>query len=122
MIFKKATRYFMVFFYAAAGLAHFFTPSFFLAIVPPSLPLPLVLVYISGFFELLFGIALLTKYKKWGAYGLILLLIAVFPANIYLAISPEAQEALETSKQMAILRLPFHFLFIGIAYWHSKKD
>ena len=53
---------------------------------------------------------------------LILLLIAVFPANIYLAISPIAQETFGTSQTIAVTRLPFQFLFIWMAYTQTKDD
>ena len=87
-------------------------------IVPPILPYKLSLVYISGFFEILFGIMLLFPYTRYiAAWGLIMLLIAVFPANIYLAMTNGA--ALNTTPLIAWGRLPFQFVFIGIAYRHS---
>jgi uncharacterized membrane protein len=52
---------------------------------------------------------------------LILLLLAVFPANIHLVLDSDAQTALNISQTAAIVRLPFQALFIGIAYWHTKK-
>ena len=118
---KKGMRYVMAILFPLVGFTHFTNSSFFLVIVPPALPWHTSLVYISGFFEILFGIGLLTKYRKQAAYGLILLLIAVFPANIYLAISPIAQAALETSQSIAIVRLPFQFLFIWMAYSQTKN-
>ena len=60
------------------------------------------------------------KYRFYGAVGLILLLIAVFPANIYLALSKEAQEAIGASQQIAIWRLPIQGLLIWTAYWIRK--
>ena len=81
-------------FYVLVGIKHFIDPNFFLAIVPPYLPYHLELVYISGLFEILFGVMILfPKYRYWGSVGLILLLIAVFPANIYLFQSVEAQKS-----------------------------
>lgn len=109
----------MSFAYIWVGTRHFLDPNFFLSIMPPYLKWHLVLVYISGAFEIIFGIGLLTKYRKYAAWGLILLLIAVFPANIYLVYSEEAQLVLKISKEMAIIRTPFQLVFIGIAYWHS---
>ena len=106
-------------FYISIGLSHFTDPNWFLQIVPPYLPYKLDLVYISGFFEIIFGIMLITpSLKHYAAWGLILLLIAVFPANIYLAQTNGA--AMNTSPLVAWARLPFQFLFIGIAYWHTK--
>ena len=64
---------------------------------------------------------MIEKYRKVAAWSLILLLIAVYPANIYLAYDENAQKALEISSFMASwVRLPLQFVFIGIAYWHSK--
>ena len=58
---------------------------------------------------------LLTKYRKQSAIGLILLLIAVFPANLFLIQSEEAQIALNIDKNTAIIRAPFQLLFLAIA-------
>ncbi len=82
----------------------------------------LELVYISGFFEILLGAMLVfKKYRKIAAYGIILLLIAVYPANIYLAFNQEPQELIGISAFKASwLRLPLQFIFIGIAYLQSK--
>ena len=108
-------------FYIIVGIKHFIDPNFFIAIVPPYLSYQLEIVYISGFFEILFGIMIVfPKYRFYGAVGLILLLIAVFPANIYLALSKEAQEAIGASQQIAIWRLPIQGLLIWTAYWIRK--
>ena len=107
-------------FYTIVGIKHFINPEFFLAIVPPYLPYHIELVYISGFFEILFGIMILfPRYRFYGSIGLILLLLAVFPANIYLA--QTNGEAMGISSTIAWLRLPFQSLFIIVAYWHSKE-
>ncbi len=108
----------MSIFYIGIGFKHFTNPMWFVKIVPPILPYKLSLVYISGFFEILFGTMLLFPYTRYvAAWGLIMLLIAVFPANIYLAMTNGA--ALNTTPLIAWGRLPFQFVFIGIAYWHS---
>ena len=108
-------------FYTIVGVKHFIEPDYFLSIIPPYLPFHIGLVYISGFFEILFGLMILfPKYRYYGSIGLILLLIAVFPANIYLAQSKEAQEAIGASQQIAIWRLPMQGILIWIAYWIRK--
>jgi uncharacterized membrane protein len=108
----------MCIFYVGVGIKHFINPMWFVKIVPPFLPYKLSLVYISGFFEILFGIMLLFPITRYiASWGLIMLLIAVFPANIYLAMTNGA--ALNTTPLIAWGRLPFQFVFIGIAYWHS---
>ncbi len=108
--------------YIAVGITHFISTDFFLAIMPPYLPCHLELVYLSGFFEILLGGMLFFKRLRFYAgWGLIFLLIAVFPANIYLAFNEEPQKVLEASPFMVSwVRLPIQFVLIWIAYWHTK--
>ena len=109
----------MSWFYISAGLLHFTNTNWFLQIVPSYLPIKLELVYLSGLFEVILGIMLIVPFLRYYAgWGLILLLIAVYPANIHLAQTNGA--AMNTSALIAWGRLPFQFLFIGIAYWHTK--
>ena len=109
----------MCMFYVGVGVKHFTNPMWFIKIVPPILPYRLSLVYISGFFEILFGFLLLFPNTRYIAgWGLIMLLIAVFPANIYLAMTNGA--ALNTTPLIAWGRLPVQFILIAIAYWHSN--
>jgi len=109
----------MSWFYIYTGLLHFTNTNWFLQIVPPYLPIKLELVYLSGLFEVILGIMLIVPALRYYAgWGLILLLIAIYPANIYLVQTNGA--AMNTSALVAWGRLPFQFLFIGIAYWHTK--
>jgi len=118
---KKTVVYLIAFSFVFIGFSHFINPIFFINIMPPSLPYHLELVYLSGVFEISLGALLVfNKTRKLAAWGLILLLIAVFPANIYLAQSTEAQLALGISEAMAIVRLPFQLVFIGIAFWLTR--
>ena len=113
----------MSFFYVWAGIQHFIDPAWFVQIMPPYLPFHYEAVYLSGFFEILFGLMLLAPRTRYlGAWGLILLLIAVYPANIYLAFNQAPQQALGISAFAASwIRLPIQFIFIGFAYWHSRE-
>ena len=121
--FKSLTVYVMSILYIIIGIRHFTDPDFFLKIMPPFLPIKKELVLISGFFEILFGCLLIFKKTRFFAsYGIILLLIAVFPANIYLFLSEIPQEALGVTKNQALMRLPFQIPLIIIAYWHSLKS
>ena len=109
----------MCIFYISIGISHFTSPIWYVQIVPPYLPYKLELVYISGLFEILFGGMLIFKKTRFLAgWGLILLLIAVYPANIYLAKTNGA--AMNTTPLIAWGRLPVQFIFVGLAYWHSK--
>ena len=119
MTFKLISMYLMSFFYVFTGVKHFTDPQWFMQIMPPYLPYHLQLVYLSGFFEILFGLLLLySKTRIIGGWGLILLLIAVFPANIYLAQTNGS--TMNISPIIAWGRLPFQMVFIALAYWHTK--
>jgi uncharacterized membrane protein len=113
----------MTFFYINVGIKHFMDPNWFLDIIPPFLsPMGLELVYISGFFEILFGGMLIFPVsRKLAAFGLILLLIAVYPANLYLAFYEQPQKLIGISPFAASwIRLPIQFIFLGLAYWHYR--
>jgi uncharacterized membrane protein len=85
--------YLMAFFYAFAGIYHFVNPKFFLKIMPPYVPFHKEMVLISGMAELLLGIGLIfSKTQSIAVVGIILLLIAVFPANVYMAHAPKFQK------------------------------
>ena len=117
---KIITMYIMSIFYISVGINHFVDPDWFTQIVPPYLSrYDLELVYISGVCEVMFGVLILFKKTRYyAAWGLILTLAAVFPANIYLAQSDGV--AMGTSAAIAWYRLPFQSLFIVLAYWHRN--
>ena len=119
---KNISIYIMSLLYILVGIKHFSDPNFFLKIMPKYLNYHLELVYISGFFEILFGILLIFKKTRFfGAWGVFILLICVFPANIYLYNSEAAQIALAISKSQALIRLPFQIPLLILAYWHSNE-
>lgn len=103
------------------GITHFVTPIPFVRIVPPQLPNPLALVYISGFFEILGGIGLLIPVVSVSAaWGLIALFIAVFPANINMAVNKIAIEGVPPQPILYWVRLPFQAVLIAWAYWYTR--
>ena len=109
----------MTLFYTMAGTNHFINPDWYVRIVPPILPFKTAIVYISGILEIILGTLLIfPKTRFIASWGLILLLVAVYPANIYVALTNG--EAMDTTPLIAWGRLPFQFVFIGLAYWHSK--
>jgi len=108
--------------YVTVGVKHFINTDFFISIVPPIINWKKEAVIISGFVEVMLGVLLLfNQTRKLAAWGIILLLIAVFPANIYLYISESAREIISISKDQALFRMPFQIPLIIIAYWHSKE-
>ena len=108
--------------YINVGVKHFINPDFFVTIVPPIINWKEEAVLVSGFIEVLLGILLLFNHtRKLAAWGIILLLIAVLPANIYLYLSEIPREILSISKSQALFRIPFQIPLIIISYWHSKE-
>ena len=121
--FKYISILIMSIFYINVGMKHFIDPIWFTHIIPPLLSnFDVLLVYLSGYLEITFGIMLLIPMlRKISAYGLILLLVAVYPANLYLAFNQLPQELIGISAFAASwVRLPIQFIFLGLAYWHSK--
>ena len=117
---KVISVFVMGIFYVIVGIKHFQDPSWFVQIIPPILPYKYELVYISGFFEILLGVLLMIpRFQSIAAKGLIVLLICIYQANIYLAQTNGV--ALGISPLIAWGRLPFQFVFIGLAYWHLKE-
>lgn len=116
---KKISLYVMAFFYAYAGVSHFTNPRFFEVIVPPPLPARPV-VHISGIAEILLGLALLIPgLRRLAAWGVMALLVAVYPANIYQALTPSAQ--MGQPLWVFIVRLPLQFVLLAWAYSHTKE-
>ena len=109
--------------YIWIGFQHFIDTSFFLKIMPPSFPFHKESVYVSGVLEILFGSGIIIKKTRfYASWGIILLLIAVYPANIYLAFNENAQQAIGVSSFFAFwVRLPIQFVLIGLAYLSSKN-
>ena len=96
---KNITVYSLSLFYIGVGIKHFTNIDFFLIIVPPYIPYPELMVYISGLFEIVLGVMLIPRETcKYGSLGLLVLLIAVFPTNIYLFTSQMAQNTFGISK------------------------
>ncbi|HAX49421.1 MAG TPA: DoxX family protein [Ignavibacteria bacterium] len=116
---KRISLIVMIAFYVFAGLAHFIYPEFYLPIMPPYLPYHLELVYISGAFEILLALLLIPiKTRKAGAWLLIALLVAVFPANIQMFIN--YLNANDPDLWISIVRLPIQLLLIWWAWGFTK--
>jgi uncharacterized membrane protein len=118
---KTVMKYLLAFLFVAAGINHFIQPDLYLKIMPPYLPWPLFLQYLAGFFEIFLGVlVLIPRYSRMAAWGLIALLIAVFPANIHMALNPEKYP--EASPFFWWLRLPLQFVIIAWAWWYTKPN
>ena len=119
---KTFSRWVLAIFMIFAGVLHFVRPQPYVDIVPGYLPYPLALVYISGLFEVLFGVGLLIpRVSRYAAWGLIALFIAVFPANVNMAVNqlPFMGTVYPIGNWV---RLPFQFVLILWAYWLTKGN
>ena len=115
---RSISKFVLAIFMIVAGTMLFVNPDFFLKIMPPYLPLHQELVLASGVCEILLGVLLLIpRCSRLAAWGIIALLIAVFPANIYLY---QHQDILPASPLVHLLRLPLQGVFILWAYWHTR--
>lgn len=116
---KVTFKYALAVFFILAGLNHFLHTDFYVRIMPPYLPWHRFLVYFSGALEIALGLGLLIpRLTNLSAWGLIALLIAVFPANIHMAIHPDLFP--EFNPVMLWLRLPLQLVLIAWAYWHTR--
>lgn len=126
--FKRPLRYVMGAFYTVAGLLHFVAPKEYARVVPPQFPNPLGLVYLSGVAEVALGVGVLfERTRRLSAWGIIALLIAVFPANVYMATSDVAPELVperfaDAARVAAWVRLPIQAVLIGWAWLYTRPD
>ena len=108
--------------FVVAGANHFRHPEFYLGMMPPALPWPQALNYISGVAEIMGGMGLLmAPTRRLAGWGLLALLLAVFPANIYVAIQG-SMPWLNVSPLALWLRLPFQFVFMAWVWWVALRD
>ena len=116
MLYKKLALSAVFLWFAIGGVAHFVVPDFFLKIIPPSLPLRLQAVYVSGFLELMGALALLRMaYRRAAGIGLICLTIAVTPANVYMWLYPELFPSVP--EVLLWMRLVLQVLLLWLIGW-----
>jgi uncharacterized membrane protein len=112
--------YAMAALFVGAGGAHFVWPTVFVRIMPPYLPRPLLLVYLSGIAEVVGGVGvLMPSLRVYAGWGLILLLCAVFPVHVYMVRHPEAFSGIPLWALYA--RLPLQFVLMAWIYWAACR-
>ena len=120
-IVKMILKVLLAVFFVAAGVNHFVNPDFYVRIMPPYLPWHLELVYLSGIFEILFGAMLLVpRLSRIAAWGIIAVLIGVFPANIHMLVNSHLYP--EISPVFLWLRLPLQGVLIAWACWFARSQ
>ncbi|CAN5450043.1 DoxX family protein [soil metagenome] len=119
--FKTVMRWLTGLLMVAAGANHFLNEALYVGIMPHYFPYPRELVWISGVAEMGLGAALLVpRFQVLAAWGLIALLVAVFPANINMLQHPDVLP--QAPLWVLWLRLPLQGVFIGWAYWFTRLD
>ena len=118
-IFKVVMKWLFAAIFLTAGTLHFVRPEPFVNIMPNYLPWHLELVYLSGVFEFVLGAMLLVpKCQVFAAWGLIALLVAVFPANVQMAF--HAADYPQFPAALIWARLPLQGVLIAWAYWFTR--
>ncbi len=120
---KRISIILLAIFFVAAGILHFVKTSVYLHIMPPWIPHAIALVYVSGILEVLGGIGVtLPTVRRLSGYGLIALLIAVFPANVHMALNTGEFPSIPAA--LLWLRLPLQLVLIGWVWWstHDVDD
>lgn len=122
---KRPLLYVMAPTYVVAGVLHFVVPEVYVQIVPPQLPAALALVYLSGVAEIAVGVGLLvSRTRRYAAWGTVALLVAVFPANVYMATSGVVVEGVPGGGDPSALvrwgRLPLQGVLILLALWYTR--
>ena len=109
--------------FIVAGANHFRRPGMYQRIIPPGFPYPGQLVWISGICEVAGGIGLLLPtLRRAAAWGLILLLIAVFPANCFMAMHPDRFADMHLRPWMLWARLPLQPLLMAWVWYVGARD
>jgi uncharacterized membrane protein len=113
----------MVLLLLCAGTMHFLRPASFVQIVPPLVPFPLAAVYFSGAAELLLGVGLLLpRFSRRAALATVLLLVAVFPANVYHWLADIHVDGSAAPPWYHLFRIPTQGLLIAWAFWLSRPS
>ncbi|MBX7192115.1 MAG: DoxX family protein [Sandaracinaceae bacterium] len=115
---RTGARWLLTVAMVAVGIAHFANPAPFVAIMPPFIPFHLAMVYLSGVFEIALGLALIPKQTRvLAGYGLVALYVAVFPANLYMAVAGISPTGEPIAPWIAWARLPLQPLLMLLAWW-----
>ena len=107
--------------FIAAGISQLVRPAAYLSVVPPYLPFPLALIYGTGVLKALGGLGLLVpQTRRPVGWALVFLLVAVFPANVHMALNP--QQFADVPPALLIARLPLQLVFIAWVYWLAIRN
>ena len=118
MSWRRLFRGLLAIFFVGAGANHFRALEFYRAMMPPWLPWPVALIYLSGIAEIMGGLGVLVPAARRAAgWGLIVLLVAIFPANLHLALHHVALPGTNLPDWVMWLRLPLQAVFMAWVWW-----
>jgi uncharacterized membrane protein len=119
---QRVLRVLLTVFLVAAGVMHFALPGFYLPMMPPSLPWREELLLVTGAFEILFGLALLSpRTARRAAWGIVALFILMFPANLAMAVNGGAVDGILVPPLLLWGRLPIQGLLIAWALLFTRR-
>jgi uncharacterized membrane protein len=108
-------------FFLIGGQAHFTKTAFFVSIVPPYVPLPLLTVYVTGVLELIGAVAIwVPRLRSWAGIGLVALTVCVTPANIYMWLNPQLFR--DISPAFLAWRLVAQVVLLAIIWWSTRPE
>jgi uncharacterized membrane protein len=117
---RFSVRMLLALLFIAAGTLHLLNPKLFRPIMPPWIPLPMACIIVSGLCEIAGGLGLMVPMKGvqiWAGWGLMALLVAVFPANIYMAVDKIRIHGFPSHSWMGWARLPLQPLIMWAVAW-----
>lgn len=123
---KIFARILLTLIFCGIGSVHLLAPERVVELMPPYLPAPKVLNFVSGVFEILGGIGVWSPWPKlraWAGYGLVALLISVFVVNIDMALygSPMRNGGV-IPVWILWARLPWQFVMMWLALYGTRED
>ena len=119
---RKFSIILLAVFFTVAGANHFISPTTYLPLMPDYLPWHLGLIYLSGAAEMLGGIGIgFPKWRRLAGWGLIALLVAVFPANMHMLINHVPLAGKSVPEWIYWVRLPLQAVLIGWIYWSCVR-
>jgi uncharacterized membrane protein len=117
---KLAGLAFVCLWFAVGGVGHFVATQFFVRIVPPYVPWPLAVVYLTGVFELLAAIAVwVPAWRRATGIALFVFTLCVTPANLYMSMNPQLFP--QTSETVLSLRLVVQVLLLACIWWSTRE-
>ena len=106
-------------YFFGGGIAHFLATEMFVRIVPPYIPFPRAVVYVSGVFELLGAVGLcVPRWRQRAGNGLLALTLCVTPANVYMWMNPQLFPTM--SEALLFWRLPLQVVLLGLIWWSTR--